>query len=73
MKICLFLTWFAVICVCLTPLASIAWLAHTLVATHCVVANGTVAARGLHTFIDIDFTCLTLKEEKEGKKEEENS
>lgn len=64
MKICLFLTWFAVIRVCLTPLASIARLAHTLVATHCVVANGTIAARGFHTFIDINFTGLTLKEEE---------
>lgn len=66
MKIGLFLTWLAVVCVCLTPLACIARLAHALVATHCVVANGTIAARGLHTFIDIDFTCLTLKEEGNG-------
>lgn len=61
----LFLTWFAVISVCLTLLATIAWLAHALVATHCVMANGTIAAWALHTFVDINLTCLTLKEERD--------
>lgn len=55
------LTWFAVISVCLTPLASVAWLALTLVASHGVMANSAIAAWALHTFIDINLTCLTLK------------
>lgn len=55
----LFLTWFAVISVCLTLLASVAWQAHALVATHCIVANSTIAARALHTFIDIELTSLS--------------
>lgn len=55
----LFLTWFAVIGVCLTLLASIAWQAHALVATHGIMANSTIAARALHTFIDIDLTSLS--------------
>lgn len=55
----LLLTWFAVISVRLTLLASIAWLAHALVATHRVMANSTIAARTLHTFVDVDLTSLS--------------
>lgn len=55
----LFRTWFAVISVCLTLLASIAWQAHALVATHCIMANSTIAARALHAFIDINLTRLS--------------
>lgn len=65
MKTCrgqnLFLTWLAVIGVCLTLLANVAWLAHALVCTHCVTANSTIEAWVFHTFIDVDLTCLTLK------------
>lgn len=61
----LILTWFTVICVYLTLMASIAWLANALVATHCVMANGAIAAWVLHTFVDVKFTCLTLMEERE--------
>lgn len=59
----LFLTWFAVIGVCLTLLTGVAWLAFALVATHSVMANGTVAARTLHALVDVNFACLTLREE----------
>lgn len=52
--------WFAVISVCLTLLASVTRLALALVATHSVVANSPIAAWTLHTFVDIDLTCLTL-------------
>lgn len=55
----LFLTWFAVISVCLTLLASVSWLALALVASHCVMANGAIAAWALDTFIDINLTSLT--------------
>lgn len=58
-------TWFAVVDVSLTLLASVTRLAFTLVATHSVMANPTIAAWALHTFVDVKLTCLTLK--KEGK------
>lgn len=57
----LFLTWFAVVDVCLTLLTRVTRLALALVATHSVMANGTIAAWALHTFVDIDLTCLTLR------------
>ena len=56
----LFHTWFAVVNVRLTLLARIAWLALALVAAHHVMANCTIAAWALHTFVDINLTCLTL-------------
>lgn len=66
MKTCngtnLFFTWFAVIGVCLTLLASVTWLALALVATHSVMANSTIATWALHTLIDINLTCLTLRQ-----------
>lgn len=55
----LFLTWFAVISVSLTLLASVTWLALALVTTHNVMANSTIAAWALYTFVDINLTCLT--------------
>lgn len=57
----LFLTWFAVIGVCLTLLASVTWLTLALVATHSVLAYSTVTAWALHTFVDINLTSLTLR------------
>lgn len=60
----LILTWFTVISVYLTLMASIAWLANALVATHCVMANGAIAAWVLHTFVDVNLTCLTLRDER---------
>lgn len=60
-EICLLLTGFAVVRVRLTPLTGVARLAHALVATHRVLANSTVATRGLDAFIDVNFTCLTLR------------
>lgn len=52
--------WFAVVSVGLTLLAGVTWLALALVAPHGVMAHSTVAARALHTFVDIYLTCLTL-------------
>lgn len=63
----MFLTGFAVVRVRLTPLTGVAWLAHTLVATHCVLANGTVAARGLDAFVDVNFARLTFRRKDRGK------
>lgn len=57
----LFHTWLAVVNVRLTLLARVTWQALALVATHSVVANGTIAAWALHTLVDIDLTCLTLR------------
>ncbi len=54
-----FLTWFAVISVCLTLLARVTWLTLALVATLSVMANSTIATWALHTFVDINLTCLT--------------
>lgn len=64
----LFLTWFAVVSVCLTLLASVTWLALALVATHGVMANSTIAARALHTFVDVNLTSLTLRGRERLKK-----
>lgn len=64
----LFLTWFAVVSVCLTLLASVTWLALALVATHSVMANSTIAARALHAFVDVNLTSLTLRGRERLKK-----
>lgn len=56
-----FLTWSAVVIVCLTLLPRVTRLALALVATHSVNAKSTITAWAFHTFIDVDFTCLTLK------------
>lgn len=66
------LTGFAVVRVCLTPLTSVAWLAHALVAAHRVLADSTIAAWGLDAFIDVNFTRLTFDTFK-GKKSEKVS
>ena len=55
----LFLTWFAVVSVRLTLLPGVTWLTLALVASHGVMANSTIAARTLHTLVDIDLTGLT--------------
>ena len=56
----LWLTWFAVIDVCLTLLASVTWLALALVAAHSVEAKTVVTAWAYHAFIDINLTCLAF-------------
>lgn len=53
------LTWFAVIDVRFTLLASVTCLALALVATHGVEAHSTIAARMFYTFVYVDFTRLT--------------
>lgn len=58
----LVLTWFAVVNVNLTLQASVPWLAQALVTPHCVVTNGSIVAWVFHTLIDVNLTCLTLKE-----------
>lgn len=52
--------WFAVISVSFTLLTGVTWLALALIAAHSVMTNGTISAWALDTFIDINFTCLTL-------------
>lgn len=61
----MWLTWLAVINVSLTLLARVTRLAFALVATHGVEAKRSVAARALHTFVDINLTCLTLCSDKD--------
>lgn len=59
------LTGFAVISVNLTLEASVTRLAKALVTTHCVMTNGSIATWAFHTLIDVNLTCLTLKEKRD--------
>ena len=59
------LTWSAVVDVCLTLLSCVSLHAPALVAAHRVEAGGAVTARTLHALVDVYFTGLTWRCERE--------